>query len=87
MVVQDAISSSGSGPSLHQKLHMLRCLHMTGPLQVTFYFKNATSPKQAQTIARMHVISEHYWRDRNFNETTLEPPLGSGPYRVVETRF
>ena len=56
----------------------------TGPLQATFYFKNATSPKQAQIIARMHVIPEHYWRDRNFNETTLEPPLGSGPYRVVD---
>ena len=56
----------------------------TAPLQVTFYFRNATSPKQAQLIGRMHIIPEHYWRERNFNETTLEIPLGSGPYRVVE---
>jgi|TARA_B100002003_G_C14136007_1_gene546370 microcin C transport system substrate-binding protein len=56
----------------------------TGPHQVTFDIKDATSPKQAQVIARMHIIPEHYWRERIFNETTLEIPLGSGPYRVVE---
>jgi len=55
----------------------------TGPNQVTFYFMNADSPKLAQTIGRMQIIPEHYWRDRNFDQTTLEIPMGSGPYRVA----
>jgi|TARA_Y100000310_G_scaffold339231_1_gene431277 microcin C transport system substrate-binding protein len=55
----------------------------TGPHQVKFHIEDATSPKQAQVIARMHIIPKHYWRERTFDETTLEIPLGSGPYRVV----
>ena len=30
------------------------------------------------------ILPEHYWRTRNLSETTLEPPLGSGPYRIAE---
>lgn len=29
------------------------------------------------------VIPEHYWRDRDFAATTLEPFLGNGPYRFA----
>lgn len=32
----------------------------------------------------MPILPEHYWRERDFSATTLEPPLGSGPYRIVE---
>jgi microcin C transport system substrate-binding protein len=28
------------------------------------------------------VFSEAYWKDRDFEASTLEPPLGSGPYKV-----
>ncbi len=71
-------------PSTKLRFRDVAKAEKTGPSQVTFHFKNATTPKQAQVIARMHIIPEHYWRERNFNETTLEIPLGSGPYRVVE---
>jgi microcin C transport system substrate-binding protein len=36
------------------------------------------------TVGRLPIAPEHYWRDRDFSATTLEPPLGSGPYRVVD---
>lgn len=52
--------------------------------EVIFHIKGANSPKEAQTIADMYVLPEHYWRDREFNKTSLEIPLGSGPYRIVE---
>ena len=29
------------------------------------------------------MLPRHYWQAREFNRTTLEPPLGSGPYRVA----
>ncbi len=30
----------------------------------------------------MPILPMHYWQVRDFTKTTLEPPLGSGPYRV-----
>ena len=34
------------------------------------------------TIAAMPIFSKAYYSVKNFDETTLEPPLGSGPYRL-----
>ncbi|MBO6669457.1 extracellular solute-binding protein [Parvibaculum sp.] len=34
-------------------------------------------------FGEMPVIPEHYWRDRDFGATTLEPFLGNGPYRFA----
>jgi microcin C transport system substrate-binding protein len=34
------------------------------------------------TIASMPIFSKVYYSVKNFEETTLEPPLGSGPYKV-----
>jgi len=33
-------------------------------------------------IGQMPVLPKHYWQGRDFEKTTLEPPVGSGPYRI-----
>ena len=33
-------------------------------------------------VAGLPILSEAYWAGRDFEASTLEPPLGSGPYRV-----
>jgi len=35
-------------------------------------------------IGQLPILPKHYWQGRNFDETTMEPPLGSGPYRIKE---
>jgi microcin C transport system substrate-binding protein len=35
-------------------------------------------------IGQLPVLPKHYWQDRDFSATTLEPPLGSGPYRIAK---
>ena len=35
-------------------------------------------------IATFPIFPAHWWEGREFDETSLEPPLGSGPYRIVE---
>ena len=30
----------------------------------------------------MPILPKHYWEGRDFAEPALEPPVGSGPYRV-----
>ncbi len=37
-------------------------------------------------LGQVPVLPQHYWADREFARTTLEPPLGSGPYRIAEVR-
>lgn len=79
----ERIKKLGS-PGLKSAYRQIVSAEETGAGQVTFHFKNSRSAKDAQTIAGMLVIPEHHWRDRNFDETTLDIPLGSGPYRIME---
>lgn len=52
--------------------------------RVKFTFADATNRELPLIIGQMAVIPKHYWEGRDFAETTLEPPLGSGPYRIKE---
>jgi microcin C transport system substrate-binding protein len=38
-------------------------------------------------LGNVPVLPAHYWRDRDITQTTVEPPLGSGPYRIGEYRI
>lgn len=51
---------------------------------VTFTFGVEGNAELPLIIAEMVVLPKHYWtaEGRDFNETSLEPPLGSGPYKV-----
>ncbi len=33
-------------------------------------------------IGQYSILPEHYWVTRDISKTTVEPPLGSGPYRI-----
>ncbi len=35
-------------------------------------------------MALMPVLPQHDWLDRDFNRTTLRPPVGSGPYKLTK---
>ena len=35
-------------------------------------------------IGQVPIIPKHYWETRDLTKTTVEPPLGSGPYRVKD---
>ncbi|WP_374446258.1 extracellular solute-binding protein [Stella sp.] len=56
----------------------------TGPRQVRFTFRANDNPELPLIVGQMPVLSRAYWSTRDFEKTTLEAPLGSGPY-VVET--
>jgi len=54
------------------------------PLEVRFNFSVSGNRELPQIVGQLPVLPKHYWATRDFNETTLEPPLGSGPYRIKE---
>ena len=53
-----------------------------GERGVRFSFKSADNRELPQIIGEMPVLSKVYWSGRDFAATTLEPPLGSGPYKI-----
>ena len=54
----------------------------TGPRTVRFAFKAGDNRELPVIVGQLPVLSKAYWAGRDFTKTTLEPPLGSGPYRV-----
>jgi microcin C transport system substrate-binding protein len=50
---------------------------------VRFTFASGENRELALIVGQLPVLSKAYWSGRRFEETTLEPPLGSGPYRVA----
>lgn len=51
---------------------------------VKFTFSEATNRELPLIVGEMPVLPNHYWKGRDFTATTLEPPLGSGPYQVAD---
>jgi microcin C transport system substrate-binding protein len=63
----------------------------TGERDVTFAFDSTGSRELPQVVGQLTVLPKHWWegtdkdgKQRSIEETTLEMPLGSGPYRVKE---
>lgn len=61
----------------------------TGEREVTFYFDETGNRELPQITGQLFVLPKHWWegtdergRERDFAASTLEPPLGSGPYRI-----
>ncbi|SDG44130.1 microcin C transport system substrate-binding protein [Limimonas halophila] len=53
-----------------------------GPRTVRFDFAGGTNRELPLILGQLPVLPKHYWAERNFKESTLKPPVGSGPYRV-----
>jgi len=51
---------------------------------VRFEFAPNNSRELPLIIGQLPILPEHYWADRDFSATTLDPLLGSGPYRISE---
>ncbi len=63
----------------------------SGDREVTFTFDGAGYRKLPQVLGRFKILPKHWWegtdkdgKPRDVGTTTLEPPLGSGPYRVKD---
>lgn len=55
-----------------------------GPRRVKFSFSDKGNRELPLIVGQLPILPKHYWETRNFESTTLEPPLGSGPYRITK---
>ncbi|MDE2063120.1 MAG: ABC transporter substrate-binding protein [Bradyrhizobium sp.] len=63
----------------------------TGEREVKFSFDSPGNRELPQIVGELTVLPRHYWEGtdsqghrRDISQTTLEPPLGSGPYRIKD---
>jgi microcin C transport system substrate-binding protein len=49
---------------------------------VRFVFKPGDNRELPLILGQLPVLPKHWWASRTFDATSLEPPLGSGPYQV-----
>jgi len=68
-------------PFYRQALRAYR-VHMDGPLSVTFQARERARRDMVRILGTMPIQPEHAWSRRDPSGHGLEPPLGSGPYRV-----
>lgn len=56
------------------------------PRRVKVDFNSANSGSAILRFGEMPILPKHYWKDRDFTKTTLEPPLLSGPYKISDVK-
>ncbi|HEX5936053.1 MAG TPA: ABC transporter substrate-binding protein, partial [Pseudorhizobium sp.] len=62
----------------------------TADREVTFTFDEPNNRELPQIVGQLTIVPKHWWetagpdgQPRDITRTTLEPPLGSGPYKVA----
>jgi microcin C transport system substrate-binding protein len=63
----------------------------TAEREITFTFDGPGNRELPQIVGQLPVLPKHWWqgtdksgKQRDVTQTTLEPPLGSGPYRLKD---
>jgi microcin C transport system substrate-binding protein len=95
ITVQDVIFSFNAFRKNHPQFasyyrHVVK-VETTGEREITFAFDAPGNRELPQIVGQLTVLPQHWWEgtDQNGNKrdistTTLEPPLGSGAYRIKE---
>jgi microcin C transport system substrate-binding protein len=80
-----------NNPQLSAYYRHVAKVEKTGDREVTFTFDAPGNRELPQIIGELTVLPQHWWqgtdkdgKQRDIGETTLEPPLGSGAYRIKD---
>jgi microcin C transport system substrate-binding protein len=76
-------------PTMAQYYANIESVAPAGPGEVTFTFDMTGNRELPHILSQLLVMPKHWWegtdkagRQRSIGASTLEPPLGSGPYRI-----
>ncbi len=70
----------------HERIRVLirdveKC-EVLAPYEVRYTFKGENTRDLPLIIAELPIFSKAYYAKNDFSKSTLEPPLGSGPYKI-----
>lgn len=70
-------------PGKRQYYQRIETVQRVGAHGVRFDFNEQADRETPLVLALMPIFSKAYYTAQPFNETSLEPPLGGGPYRIA----
>lgn len=77
----DILRTKGQ-PFYRAYYHSVVNVEKLGERRVKFSFEPGSNHELPLILGQLPVLSKKYWTGRAFDETTLDPPLGSGPYKI-----
>ncbi len=97
ITVEDVIFSmeaiKKANPRYGQYYKNVKRAEKTGERQVTFYFDAKGNRELPFIVGELYVLPKHYWEGkgpegepRDLSKTTLDAPVGSGPYKIGDFR-
>lgn len=76
-------------PNLQQYYQDVTKAEATAPDEVTFTFSTKNNRELPVILGQLYVLPQHWWegkdangKQRDIGASTLEPPMGSGPYKM-----
>jgi microcin C transport system substrate-binding protein len=75
-----------AAPTIRAPLSAFDRVEVVNDHEVRYWVREGMrgDPVLPTRLGNLPVLPEHYWRDRDVTATTVEPPLGSGPYRIAD---
>lgn len=71
------------GTPLYKKYyHDVEKVEAIDDSRVKFFFSNTENPELPLIIGQIAVLPMHFWKGRDFSKSSLEIPVGSGPYLI-----
>jgi microcin C transport system substrate-binding protein len=77
----DTLKAKGA-PQYHLYYADVTKAEQVGEHGVKFTLRSANNRELPLILGELPVLSKKYWAGRDFEKTTLDQPLGSGPYRI-----
>ena len=69
-------------PSIAMALRDVTEARVLAPDQIEYKFKGENGRDLKLIVAELPIFSKAYYATHDFSKTTLEPPIGSGPYKL-----
>jgi microcin C transport system substrate-binding protein len=60
----------------------LKEVHVVNAREVLFEYHFPVNLNAMMALGKVAILPEHYWRERDITQTTTQPPVSSGPYRI-----
>ena len=67
-------------------LSWVRSVEILGEREIALRLDSELTVSNIFPLSWFPILPAHYWAERDPGQASLEPPLGSGPYRVAEVR-
>lgn len=73
-------------PNMRRIYKMVKIARIEDQSTVYFELGPEHDRETVMILAMMPILSKKWWEGRNFEETILDPPLTSGPYKIKEVQ-